>query len=136
MDRLTAILNHPATLVALGGALGCNARYWLGRWVTSYEWGQHFPWGTFLANVTGAFFLGVLAVVLLERLTPSRRELHLLLGVGFCGGYTTFSTFQYETFQLLRMGRTGAALAYVLGSVLAGFVAVWLAVRLTEEELD
>jgi CrcB protein len=117
-------------LLMLGGAVGTAARYGLGRWVESFPWGQGFPWGTFIINVSGSFILGVTAVVVLERLPPEHGDWYLLIGTGFCGGFTTFSTFEWETFKLVRDGSWMAALGNVAGSVLAGFAGVLLAVAL------
>jgi CrcB protein len=72
----------------------------------------------------------VAAVIILERLEPKHQDLYLLIGTGFCGGYTTFSTFEWETFRLVRDGSFGYALANVFGSVLAGFLAIILGVML------
>lgn len=112
-------------LLALGRAVGTNARYWLGRWISSHSWAQGFPLGTFVINVSGSLLFAAAAVLCLER-TPSvvRSEWFLLIATGFCGAYTTFSTFEWETFQLVRNGHWPLALLNVLGSVLAGFIAV------------
>lgn len=115
-------------LLLLGGAAGTLARYGVGHWFASHPWGRAFPLGTLFINVSGSFVLGFAAVVIFERLPEQHHHWYFLVGVGFCGAYTTFSTFEWETFQLLRHGRWLAALANVLGSVLAGFAAVVLGV--------
>ncbi len=114
--------------VGLGGFLGANARYWLGGWVAQ-RYGTAFPWGTLLINVTGSFILGLFATWITERVVAPA-HLRLLVAIGFVGAYTTFSTFEYETYQLIENGAAARALANVMGSVLAGFAAVWLGVRL------
>jgi len=117
-------------LLMLGGALGTYLRYVLGRWFASQPWGEDFPFGTLFINVSGSFVLGAAAVIILERLPPAHQDWYLLVGTGFCGGYTTFSTFEWETFKLVRDGSWPLALANVLGSVLVGFVGVFLGVYL------
>jgi CrcB protein len=117
-------------LVILGGAIGSYLRYWLSRWCNMQPWGQSFPYGTMIINVSGSFILAVTAVIVLERLPPEHQGWYLLIGTGFCGGYTTFSTFEWETFKLVRDGSWWLALANVAGSVLAGFVGVLLGVTL------
>lgn len=87
-----------------------------------------FPWGTFVINVTGSFAIGLLMTILTERmLHPYWR---LLLVIGFFGGYTTFSSFEYETLQAVRQGTRWIGLLNVVGSVVCGYFAVWLGVLL------
>lgn len=130
MEFLSAVLTHPITLVGVGSAVGGNLRYWIGRWVKIQPWAGDFPWATFAINVSGSFFLGFFAVWLYERIASERPELYLLLGVGFCGGYTTFSSFEWETFALIREDRWFEASGYIVGSVLVGFVGLLLGVGL------
>lgn len=125
---LTALLTHEATAVALGGAAGANARYWLGKWFAVHPWSEHFPLGTVVINISGSLLLGLLSALFLERLPTPQKFWLLLLGTGFCGGYTTFSTFEFETLKLLEAGRWPLALLNVLASVIAGFAAVWFGV--------
>lgn len=101
-----------SVLVATGAAVGANARYWLGMWAAKS--GVDLPWGTLLVNVSGSLVLGVF-VGLASRFgwTEGWR---LLIAVGLCGGYTTFSTFSLETLQLAQHGRWTLALGYAFGS--------------------
>lgn len=111
-------------LVFLGGGAGSLARYLLG--VALGRWSQHFPTGTFAINVAGSLALGLLFGFAYAHEFRHERELTLLLGTGFLGGFTTFSTFELEGFTLLSSGHHGTALAYLAGSVLAGLAAAAL----------
>jgi len=119
MNWLTAILMHPVTLIALGGAVGSNARYWIGHWFRAQPWAQEFMWGTFIVNVSGSLVLGVVAAVFKDRTGPG----FLLLGTGFCGGYTTFSTFSLEVAEAIHKGRWDVAGLYAGSSVVGGLIA-------------
>ena len=112
-------------LVVLAGAgLGGLARHLAGTWIMS-KYAGRFPLGTFVINVTGAFLIGVLMTLLTERWQP-HPNWRLFLVVGVLGGYTTFSSFEYETFQAVRAGARWVGLAYVTGSVVLGYFGVWL----------
>ena len=112
-------------LVVLAGAgLGGLARYAAGTWIMA-KYGGRFPLGTFLINVSGSFLIGVLMMLFTERLQP-HPNWRLFLVVGVLGGYTTFSSFEYETFQAVRDGTSWLAALYVLGSVGVGYLGVWL----------
>ena len=80
----------------------------------------------------GSFILAGAAVIILERLPPRHQDWYLLIGTGFCGGFTTFSTFEWETFKLIRDGSWIYAFANVFGSILAGFVGVLLGVIMAD----
>jgi CrcB protein len=109
--------------VALGGGLGATTRYLLGGWVVA-RLGSAFPFHTLLINVTGSLAIGLLLVLLTERLVvdPAWR---LLLVVGFLGGYTTFSSYTFEALSLLEEGDWLAAVGYVLGSNGLGLLAAY-----------
>lgn len=113
-------------VVAAGGMIGATGRYALSLALPT-EPGR-FPWGTFLTNVSGAAVLGLLLVLLTERY-ESGRYLRPFLGTGVMGAYTTFSTFMVEADLLVRDGHPVLALSYLVGSLLAGAVAVWLGMR-------
>jgi fluoride exporter len=117
-------------LLMLGGGIGTNARYWLAKWLGEVSSARGFPVGTFVINVSGSFILGLAAVIILERLPPAYQNWYLVFGTGFCGGYTTFSTFELESFRLVRVGSWRLAAINVIGSVVAGFLGVWIAVTL------
>jgi fluoride exporter len=117
-------------LVVLAGAgLGGLTRYALGTWIMARSGGR-FPLGTFLINISGSFFIGLFMTLLTERLQP-HPNWRLFLVVGVLGGYTTFSSFEYETLQAVRDGERWMGLLYVAGSVLLGYMAVWLGAALT-----
>jgi CrcB protein len=111
-----------ALVIFVGAGLGGVARYAVSQWVQA-DAGANFPWGTLLINVTGSLLL-TFVYGLLEG-TAAAPEWRAFLGIGVLGGYTTFSTFSYETVRLLQDGEWERTLLYVLGSVvlsLAGAV--------------
>lgn len=106
--------------VAAGGVVGAPARYIIDQLVNART-KDFFPWGTFVVNATGAMVLGLITgLVLYHGLGPLPVA---LIGTGFCGGYTTFSTFSYETLRLVEEGALSAALGNVAGSLLVGLLA-------------
>jgi CrcB protein len=129
------LATNKVALLCVGGAAGTNARYWLGVWVKPLASGWQLPFlGTLLINVSGSLVLGIFTGLFDARLRPEHDALLLLLGVGFCGGYTTFSTFEYETFALVRDGSWWLALVNVVVSVAGGFAAVALAYGLSARQ--
>src|SRR5690606_12899265 len=111
-----------AMAVALGGAIGALARYWMTTAITVVA-GNRFPWGTLSVNVLGALLMGILYVVVDERM-PSGGPWRALLITGGLGAFTTFSTFSIDALLLLQHGRVITALAYVLSSVVVCLLAV------------
>ena len=117
--------------VAIGAALGGVARYSLGSAIQQRV-GPTFPWGTLVINVSGSLLLGVLMRYALS--TPSvSAELRAFLTTGFCGGYTTFSTYSYETATLLEDGQYGRASVYATASVLVALAATFAGFVLARE---
>lgn len=112
-------------LVALGGAIGASARYGVGLVSIQLGW-SGFPWATLAINVSGGLAMGLLAGWLGE----GGPALRLLLGVGVLGGFTTFSAFSIDAVRLIEANQMGAALAYVLASVLLSIGACWLGLAL------
>ncbi|MDN5698232.1 MAG: fluoride efflux transporter CrcB [Rubrobacter sp.] len=110
-------------LVAAGGAVGAALRYLLGGWMQS-RLGPEFPWGTFIVNVSGCLLIGAVLGLVERGALPS--EARLFLAVGVLGGYTTFSTFGYETLRLVESGETIPALFNAVGQLALGLVAVYL----------
>jgi CrcB protein len=115
-------------LIGGGAVLGANARYWLTNYFVQ-RLGPAFPYGTLFINVTGSFLLGFVLVLVANRFVvdPGYR---LLIGTGFMGAYTTFSTFSYDTIVLLERGDILPALVNVGTSVAVSLVAVYLGIVL------
>ena len=115
-------------IVGLGGFIGANARYLTSEWAYN-RWGPGFPWGTLLVNVIGAFVLGLFATLSLS--LSWRPEWRLFIAIGFVGAFTTFSTFEYESIQLIAEGgRYREAAINLFGSVVVGFGAAWAGIVL------
>src|ERR1043165_3405071 len=120
-----------SVLVAVGGALGSLLRWGVGL-AFGRLFGQAFPWGTFFINISGSLFLGWFTTMLEQHLFGDwidDRALRLLIAIGFTGGYTTFSTFEYESYKLVQDGGL-AGPTYMAGSVFLGLLAVEFGVYL------
>lgn len=115
-------------LISLGAVLGANARYWIGVWAARHL-GIAFPYGTFFVNATGSLALGFLVSIGSQRI-PIAPELRLLLGVGFLGSYTTFSSFAVESLSLAQNSGNWHALLNILANNLAGLTFALLGVYL------
>lgn len=112
----------PLLLIAVGGGLGACLRYLVGRW-TFVNFGAGLPFGTWTVNIVGAFAMGLLAAWLM-RLDEDGEGLRLLLGVGVLGGFTTFSAFSLEVFNMINRGEIGLAAAYAVSSVAGSVLAL------------
>jgi CrcB protein len=110
-------------LVLLGGGVGSLVRFLTGTFVLRFFTGV-FPLGTLLINVTGSFLIGILMTYFLNHSTHPNWRLFLVTGV--LGGYTTFSSFEWETFLTMREGATPVAILYFVLSIVLGLAAVWL----------
>ena len=112
-------------MILFGGGAGSLLRYFVSTAIAS-RIGARIPWfGTLVVNVSGCFIIGLLMTLLTERWQP-HPNWRFLLVVGFLGGYTTFSTFEYETFRVAQDGARWMALLNVISSVVLGYVAVWI----------
>ena len=113
----------PYLLVGVGGFIGANARFVVAR-VVGALFDTRFPLGTFIINISGSFLLGVLGTIVAQKVFPHSEAMRLALGVGFLGGFTTFSTFEFETHALFDDGSWLIATTNMFGSLFVGLVAV------------
>jgi fluoride exporter len=109
--------------IAIGGALGSMARYWVGATIAN-RMGTKFPYGTFVINITACLIIGFSLTLIAKRadLNPAWR---FLIPVGFIGAYSTFSTYEWETLSTLRAGALLIAILYAISSLVLGLIAVW-----------
>ena len=114
-----------AALVAGGGAVGSLVRWSVGVIVARFWPAAMFPWATLMVNLTGSFLFGVAAALAIPADGPVKEPLKLLVLTGFLGGFTTFSSFSYETLKLVQEGRLAVAFANVAVQVLLGLAGCW-----------
>lgn len=114
--------------LSVGGVLGVNARYWVGVWMTRWT---PAPWATFTINVTGSFAIGFLTMTLARWLPHP--HLRLMILTGFLGGYTTFSTYAFESAILWDRGARYLALANMFGSIVVGVLAAFSGMALARD---
>ncbi len=116
-------------LIALGGAVGSVLRYLLSLSVHNVL-GRDFPYGTLAVNIIGSFIMGFLAMFFVERFVAAAGEWRSLLMIGFLGGFTTFSSFSFETLSLLEDGDLLRAFLNIVLSMGLCLIAVWLGAKL------
>ena len=121
-------------VVAIGSAIGGVSRYGVGL-LAARAWGVTFPWGTLLINIAGSFVIALFgAMTLANGPMPMSTNMRAFVMIGFCGGFTTFSSFSLQTMELLQAGEIVAAALYILASVglcLAGvFLGYWIATHI------
>ncbi len=120
--------------VVVGGAVGSGARYLLGPWIQDRT-GAVFPIGTLVINVLGSLIMAFIFRYAMES-AAVRPEIRVMLTTGFCGGFTTFSTFSYETMRLIEDGDWHRAMWYVALSILFGLAGAFVGLALAKEVLD
>ena len=113
--------------IALGAAIGANARYWVGEW-SAIRFGTTFPYGTLLVNIIGSFLMGLIVAILLR--WQGNPHTRLFLAVGFLGSFTTFSSFSIETLLLFEQGRFSLALTNILTNNTIGLTLAFTGYRL------
>jgi len=128
MNSATQFFSHPFFLIGLGGAIGSNLRYGLGCWLGHIATPFQLPMATTAINILGSLVLGCVAGCVNDR----TQTLYLLLGVGFCGGFTTFSTFSLELVEHLQRGRIGLALLECGLNLFLGVGALYAGLWLTQ----
>ena len=116
-------------LVFLGGGFGSVLRFIIGKWLNNTETGV--PYGTFVANIIGSLLIGIILGLAAKNETLSQSQT-LLLATGFCGGFTTFSTFAYENHVFLRSGDFTSFALYTIASFVIGFLAVFVGMYLVK----
>ena len=115
-------------ILSLGAVLGANCRYWVGGWAVE-RFGTTFPYGNLIINLSGSFILGLFMTLVTERFLVDP-QWRLLVAIGFLGSYTTFSSYTYESINLMQSGQYGLGLINLFGSSFLGGLAVLLGIWL------
>lgn len=116
-------------LVFLGGGLGSSLRFLISKNLNTLE--GSIPYGTFTVNVLGSLLIGIVMGLVIKSEAPSS-TLILLVATGFCGGFTTFSAFALENYQLLKAGDVSHFILYALGSLVIGILAVFIGIWISK----
>lgn len=114
-------------LIFFGCGLGGILRFWVSN-LSYYLFGRNFPYGTLIVNVIGSLIMGVLFILLLERLGHVSQYLRSLLLIGLLGGFTTFSSFSIEVLNLFEAGKITSAVEYIIFSVVFSIIATWIGI--------
>jgi CrcB protein len=130
MNLITAFLSHPVVLIGAGGAVGSNLRYGIGHLLSQIAFPIPIPIATTAINILGSLILGCIAGSVSDR----TQSTYLLLGVGLCGGFTTFSTFSLELVEQLQSGKIGLALMECALNVILGVAALYLGLMLCQSK--
>jgi CrcB protein len=115
-------------VIAVGGAFGAISRFWITTNVDKL-YAATYPWGTFIVNLIGCFFIGLLFVLFSEKISLAD-DVRSLLVVGFLGAMTTFSTFSLDALLLIEQGQYGIAFSYLLGSVVVCLIATFVGINI------
>lgn len=110
-------------LIGTGGFAGSVSRYLFAKFVAT-KWPMAFPLGTFAVNTLGCFLIGIIMGLSFQYTISTQTR--LWLATGFCGGFTTFSTYSLEIFELYQRGEAGVSLLYLFGSIILGLLSIWL----------
>lgn len=110
-------------LIGAGGFAGSVGRYLLTKFVAA-KWPMVFPLGTFAVNTLGCFMIGIFMGLSFQYTISTQTR--LFLATGFCGGFTTFSTYSLEIFELYQRGEAGISLFYLFGSIILGLISIWM----------
>jgi CrcB protein len=129
------VIRNPLA-ISLGAIAGALSRYYITQWLLT-RWGGGFPYGTLVVNLTGAWLMGLLVTLTLQRVLVLAPEVNLMLAVGFLGSYTTFSTYALDVVGLLQAQKFWLAFLYWFGSAIAGAICLyggiltgrWLAIQ-------